>query len=132
MSRLFSTMAAAVAIGCSAGAASAETIEVAVKRSTATAIGSRLNYFPETCTSAATADISVARQGQNGTVTLSRQLLRMPADALCPGVEFKALVYIYRPRPGFVGRDRVVIRVPTGPFEYAGGYVDKVYEITVQ
>lgn len=132
MRRSFSVMLALAAIAGAAEVASAETIEVAVKRNTATVIGSRVNYFPETCTAAAIEDVVIARQGQNGRLTISRQVLRMPENALCPGVEFKGLVYIYQPRSGFVGRDSVVIRVPTGRFEYSGGRDDKVYEITVQ
>lgn len=116
-----------------ATAALAETHAVAVKRNAASAIGSYARYFIDTCRAADTSDVRIATQAAHGVASLGYAPLSIGKGEPCAGAGLKGLVVTYRPKPGFAGKDRVVIAIPMSKYEERyGGYQEIVYDITVQ
>lgn len=113
-------------------AAAAETRSATVRRNSATAVATFTVYNPEGCTAGDAADTHVSDQPAHGAVTMERQAVQLKSGR-CAGRTVRGIVFIYRPKPGFAGRDAFTVALPMSPYEERlGGYQKITYEITVQ
>ena len=97
-------LCAAISVFWSQTASLAETINITVPAGKSSVIYNFASYNPGTCGAMAPPKAEV-RKPKNGTLTSSRSSQKIAAGKPCAGKIVKGTRVIYRPKPGFRGKD---------------------------
>lgn len=97
-----------VSLAVPATAGASERGPFPVKSGVQTIVMSYAAYDPDTCTYSALPTLRIIRQPANGTVVLGKYAHKV-AKGPCEGSTFKSAAAAYRSKPGFHGRDEMVV-----------------------
>ncbi|MHB2169634.1 hypothetical protein [Alsobacter sp. R-9] len=127
--RIFPLVAA---VSVSASPALAETVAKTVPANRPSVVGSFGGYVVSTCLSVGLPDARPREKPVNGDLRIEVQRGKA-SQGRCQGTEQQFLVFVYTPKKGFKGSDRLSVDIPWQPYEHAPmNALTYTYEITVQ